>query len=222
MRVGQAANKLTVAVDLEAQGDEVAAGFTLNFNPAHLSNPANIQLGDAASNAVLTVNTANAATGKIGILLDKDLAQPFAAGTRRLVTIEFDVAANAPATTAVNFVDNPTVNETVNSSAATLAADFIHANIRLGSATAAAVQIGGRVATAKGKSIADVRVSLTDASGATRFATTNAFGYYRFNNVASGASYIVAARHKFYRFENDAQVVNTVGDADDIDFIAAP
>ena len=63
------------------------------------------------------------------------------------------------------------------------------------SPTAASVTIGGRVTDASLKGIFNSRVSLTNINGETRHATTNRFGYYRFEDVEVGETYIVEIRH---------------------------
>jgi hypothetical protein len=93
---GTVANgKATVTVEMDSLGDETVALFTLNFDPAVLSNPA-VSLGDTmAEGTHLTANTRKASEGKVTVLLDS--ATPFAARTAtRIVTVTFDVAKDAP------------------------------------------------------------------------------------------------------------------------------
>ncbi|MGI8884267.1 MAG: carboxypeptidase-like regulatory domain-containing protein, partial [Pyrinomonadaceae bacterium] len=40
----------------------------------------------------------------------------------------------------------------------------------------------------------------TDQNGEVRYALTNSFGYYRFNDIPAGETYIITARHKRYVF----------------------
>lgn len=222
VRVGRTGNKLVLGVELEAQGDEAGASFTLNFDTTHLSNPQNIALGSGASGATLTANTAEAAQGRIGIVIDKTPNQPIAAGTKQLVTIEFDVAANPPATTNFSFGSALVVNEIASGAAAPLTAAFTSAPVSLGAPTAANVTVAGRATTANGSGIYQARVALTDATGATRIVLTNSFGYYRFADVAAGETYIVAATHKRYQFTNPTRVLNVVEDLEEVNFIASP
>lgn len=84
--------------------------------------------------------------------------------------------------------------------------------------TAATVTIGGRVTNAFGKAIARARVSLTDANGDTRRATTDRFGFYRFYKVAVGETYILNATAGRYEF---APLVLSVTEAtDELNFSA--
>ena len=102
-------------------------------------------------------------------------------------------------------VDNPNVTNASGGNGADIGAF----EVQPAAPTAATVTIGGRVLAANGRGIARARVSITDANGETRRATTNGFGYYRFGDVAVGETYVVEASAKRHRFA--AQVL-TVGE----------
>ncbi len=80
---------------------------------------------------------------------------------------------------------------------------------------AAEVSVGGRV-TANGRGIGKATVTLTDANGESRFATTNAFGYYRFDNVEVGQTCVISIRHK--QFEFASQIINVSEEMFDVNF----
>lgn len=84
--------------------------------------------------------------------------------------------------------------------------------------TAATVSIGGRVLDTNGRGVSRAAVDMMDASGATRTSLTNPFGYYRFDNVRAGDSYIFAVRHKSRSFAPRAVVVTD--ELSDFDFTA--
>ncbi len=86
--------------------------------------------------------------------------------------------------------------------------------------TSAGATISGRVLTANGRGIINVRVSLTGANGETRVALSNPFGYYRFNEVPSGETYILSAKAKRYQFSQPTQIVSLNEDLSGIDFTA--
>ena len=67
----------------------------------------------------------------------------------------------------------------------------------LSPATAANAAIGGRV-TAGRRGLARARVTLTDMNGEMRYAITNSFGYYHFDDGAAGETYILSVFHKSY------------------------
>jgi concanavalin A-like lectin/glucanase superfamily protein/carboxypeptidase family protein len=94
--------------------------------------------------------------------------------------------------------------------------------IGLNSPTVANVSIGGQVMTAKGSGIANARVSLTDSNGETRSALTNGFGFYRFEEIAVGETYILSVSAKRYQFGQPMQVVSGYKDSTDNNFTALP
>ncbi|MBV9242355.1 MAG: carboxypeptidase regulatory-like domain-containing protein, partial [Acidobacteria bacterium] len=83
--------------------------------------------------------------------------------------------------------------------------------------SAAAVTISGRVITANGAAIRGATVSLTDTQGAQRSAITNAFGYYSFDNVQSGQTYLMRALARRYIFT--PRSVNVTDSLTNVDFI---
>lgn len=82
--------------------------------------------------------------------------------------------------------------------------------------TAGLVTVGGRVTNRSGRAVANARVSMTDAAGETRYALTNPFGFYRFQKVPAGETYVFRASAKRYEFAPQVLTVN--GDADDLNF----
>lgn len=88
-------------------------------------------------------------------------------------------------------------------------------------ATAAGANIGGRVLSAEGRGIANVAVSIYGGSINTPVTVkTNPFGYYNFNDLAIGETYVVTvANSKKYNFANPSQVVNLTGNVGEMNFI---
>jgi hypothetical protein len=86
--------------------------------------------------------------------------------------------------------------------------------------TAAPVSISGRVLTSNGQGIARIRVALTDSTGQTRYAVTNTFGYYQFDQVISGETYILSATSPKYQFAQPTRVLNVQESLADQDFVA--
>jgi hypothetical protein len=87
-------------------------------------------------------------------------------------------------------------------------------------ATAASVTIGGTVRTATGRGIRNAVVVLTNASGALRYATTGAFGYFRFDNIPAGETYVLRIKAKRFEFAHGVQILFVSEDTDNIEFIA--
>ena len=88
--------------------------------------------------------------------------------------------------------------------------------------TVATVSVGGRVMTASGRGIRNVVIRLTDSEGNLRTAISNSFGYYRFNDVAAGATYILTATGKRFSFSQPSQVLNINDETDGVNFIGSP
>ena len=79
---------------------------------------------------------------------------------------------------------------------------------------------GGRIHYANDKPIARARISLTDSSGAVRYALTIFDGFYRFDDVPAGETYVISASRRFIQFTQNTQV-RFIGEDDfGIDFVA--
>jgi hypothetical protein len=74
--------------------------------------------------------------------------------------------------------------------------------------TAANASISGRVLTSAGRSISKARVTLTVSSGEIFAATTNAFGFYRFENVPVGKTATIEVRSKLWQIAPRVLTVN--------------
>jgi subtilisin-like proprotein convertase family protein len=85
---------------------------------------------------------------------------------------------------------------------------------------AAGVNVGGRVLTAGGRGLSNARVTLTDQNGVARTAITNGFGYYNFDDVMVGRSYVVATTRKGYTF--NPIVFTPLDNIVDLDLVAEP
>jgi hypothetical protein len=213
---------MLVGVDLTAQGDETGVAFTLNFNPVEIGPPTNVSLGSGASGATLTTNLSDAAAGRIGILVDKPPSQPFAAGSRRLVTITFTVGPSAPTATTITFDGSLVANEVVNGSAATVPTTFTNGSISLLPPTAARVAISGRVSAADGSPIRNAQLTLRADDGTTRLVVTNSFGTYRIDSVEVGRMYVLTVSRKGYVFTQSSRAFVLTDDLTGVDFAAGP
>lgn len=128
---GTPGSAVGVPVELIAQGDENAVGFSLTFDPAILSNPQAVA-GSGAVGASLHFNPTQAAQGRVGIVLSLPTGQSFAAGTRQLVIVTFSLAAGTTATsTVIGFGDQPVTRETVNIAASALATLYTPGTVTL-------------------------------------------------------------------------------------------
>jgi hypothetical protein len=88
--------------------------------------------------------------------------------------------------------------------------------------TAANASVGGRVLTNDGSGISRMNVILTDGTGNSRSVSTNSFGFYKFDDVTTGGTYVLTVSNKKYLFTDSPRVVNVQDNLSDIDFRASP
>jgi hypothetical protein len=94
----------------------------------------------------------------------------------------------------------------------------ITVQVQAPSGPAAAVSVSGRVTSSTGQSVYMARVTMTDGMGNVKSALTNPFGYYRFFDVASNATYTMGVGSKEYTFTSRQVLVN--GNLTDVNFVA--
>lgn len=86
--------------------------------------------------------------------------------------------------------------------------------------TAANVSVSGQVLTPSGGGIRNVRVTLTAPDGQIRTAQTGTFGFYRFEAVPVGETYIISIVSRRFTFSQPTRVVAVFDAVGDINFIA--
>lgn len=86
--------------------------------------------------------------------------------------------------------------------------------------TAAGVAIAGRVRTKSGWGISRSVVSLTGPNGLSLKSYTGTFGYYIFEDLPAGETYIISVVAPRYEFSNPVQVITALDNVTDFDFIA--
>ena len=69
------------------------------------------------------------------------------------------------------------------------------------SPSAADAVVSGRVTTGFGQGIRNVRISMSSGDGQLRYALTSSMGFYRFDDVPVGQTYIIEISSKRFRFE---------------------
>lgn len=82
----------------------------------------------------------------------------------------------------------------------------------------ASVSVGGRVTTAAGEGVPNVLVIITDSMGNSRMTRTGSFGYFRFDEVATGQTYTVRVASKQYQFQ--PQMINVTDNVTNLNFTA--
>lgn len=80
------------------------------------------------------------------------------------------------------------------------------------------VSVNGRVLTASGQGIGNIRVALTDSGGnLVAISSTNTFGYYHFDSIAPGGPYTIEPISKRYTFNPLTMMITS--NLSDVNFI---
>ncbi len=130
----------SVAVNLVAQGNENALGFSVTFDPA-LVRFAKANLGiSAPSGTALVANTNQAASGTVGFLVGLVPPATFTAGTQQLVQLQFASVAYSNSA-ALTFGNTPIQQAVADANANILSASFQNANLAVGGSAWPALEI---------------------------------------------------------------------------------
>ncbi len=86
--------------------------------------------------------------------------------------------------------------------------------------TAANVSVSGRVLSSNGSGIANVTVSMTDTNGSVRTARSGSFGWYRFDDVEAGRSYVVSVSSKRHTFQPPSIFISVEDELTEVNFVA--
>ena len=207
---GSAGQMVTVNIRVNAVGNESEYGFIISYDSSVLSMPV-IGAGTAGASVrscnIATAGTINCSVGGFPnnnpTSSDPGIGEIAAGNNQLLITVTFTVVANAtPGATSLTLSN-------VNASSdmpQLFTPTATNGTVTILAPTAAAGEISGRVVTADGRGVFKARLTLTDRNGEEKTALTNSFGYYRFNEVAVGETYVIAVQHKRYVFV--PQVIN--------------
>jgi hypothetical protein len=87
--------------------------------------------------------------------------------------------------------------------------------------TASNAYVSGRVTTADGRGIRNARVTITgDSLSEPRIAQTGSFGYFSFEGLQTGQTYVVTVNAQRYTFSTPSHVISLVDNVVDADFVA--
>ncbi len=85
--------------------------------------------------------------------------------------------------------------------------------------TAANVSVSGKVLTSNGNGIRNVVVTLVAPNGTVFTADTGSFGYFRFESIPVGESYVMSVFSKRFAFKNPSQLITVNEDISNIEFV---
>ena len=77
-----------------------------------------------------------------------------------------------------------------------------------GATSSANVTVSGRVLTSDGRGLRNATMSITDSNGVVRTTTTSSFGFFSFDNVITGGTYIFRVTSRLFRFQPRTVQVN--------------
>lgn len=225
---GMRGQQVDVFVLADAVGDEAGYGFRVGYDPAILSHVSNGTVPPPGAGGFGFCNATVA--GQVTCSVDTfPNDQPGSSTTfigemlpglnQQLLRIRFTVASMAPI--GLTPITLTGVNAS-NDAAANLAITSAAGNFNVTGPTAAEVSITGRVLTADGQGIRNVRLTLTALDGTRRTVTTGSFGYYAFDGVEVGQTYVLEVASKRYTFANTTRVLNLQDHVSGLDFTAEP
>jgi len=213
---GAAGTQVFVDVELVSGGDEVAGGFSLNFDPtklsiSNISSPGNnpdVTLGSGVPAGLSrTVNANQVASGRIGLLFDGDNQFTASPPNRQIARFRFTILPGAAGgSTPITFGNVPAAQSFSDGLANTIQMTWINGSINI-QAAAPPVTVSGRVTVPGGAGLRNAIVTLTDTNNVRRTATTSTFGYYTFTNVPAGPTYTAAVASRRYQFTPITQAI---------------
>ena len=68
--------------------------------------------------------------------------------------------------------------------------------------------VSGRVLTSDGRGLRNATVSITNSQGVSRTATTSSFGFFSFDNIATGDTYTIRVASRLYRYTPQTVQIN--------------
>jgi Concanavalin A-like lectin/glucanases superfamily/Cohesin domain/Carboxypeptidase regulatory-like domain/Dockerin type I domain len=214
-----ASNGSTVVIPVTMANSNTISGyqFAVTFDPTVLqpANPAVTTAGTLSStfNVVSDVNT----SGRLGISAAGGNNTITGAGT--LINLSFTVAGGPQSTTNLNFT-NIRFEDIVGNQI--LPVNATNGVFTVLGPTSAGVAVTGRVLSSTGRGIYGARVLLIDPNGNPRRALTNPFGYYRFENLPVGETYVLTVQSKRFTFSVPSRVISLEDYMPDVDFTADP
>ncbi|MEQ1606379.1 MAG: Calx-beta domain-containing protein [Pyrinomonadaceae bacterium] len=205
---------VTVSLQLESQGDESSAVYTMNFDPKVFTYVSSALGEGVPAGSYLGVNATE--PGKLRLLIDSTNA--YIRGSRQMATVTFAVSPDADAGEyPLTFNRTPADESVSDAKGGLVATDFEDGTINVTSKSQRAI-VSGRVLDANGRGIRNATVSITDVKGGRRTTFTGSFGDYVFDEVETGKNYTIRVSNKRYRFAQ--RVINIADMLGNIDFVA--
>lgn len=205
--------RVTVNLRIDTVGGESEYGFILDYDSSKLSNPV-IGAGDAGAAArVCNASVAGRINCSVGAFPNNlpgssssGIGELLAGNDKTLITVTFDVVANAAPGVTLLTLSNVNVS---NDAAELMRIVSTNGAIAIGGTSSGPAPVSGIDTPSNGHVLSRVLVELTRDNGQKPVAITNSLGNYRFENVETGENYVVTPRHSEYRFTPRNIALNT-------------
>ncbi len=133
------------------------------------------------------------------------------------------IATGGGTSTAGSYKVEMTAGQSIAGQQAAQAPYSVHAGFWNGQPLApssADAVVSGRVTTAYAEGIRNVRITMSSGDGLVRYAVTSSMGFYRFDAVPVGQTYIMEIHSKRYRFEPAIRAITVTDELADFNFTA--
>lgn len=192
--------------------DVISYQFILTYDSAVLTpqNPAVTVGGTISDNASVTINQLT--PGILNVVVFR--ANPMV-GAGTLFNFRFNVSNTAPIGG-----NTPLTWQTFQFNEGNPADATSDGVLHILVPSAANVGIGGRLLTAFGQPVPNTRVTITDMNGESRSTLSSSMGYYHFDDVQSGQTYVVSVKTRRFRFQ--PMTVSVSDELTDLNLIAEP
>ena len=199
-------------VNVAGSDFKIRGQYTTDCPSGSISSPAPPTFGDGGGSG-----TVNVTSNGVWTAFSDDDWITITGSTNRADnrTTDYDGTGNG----TVNYTVAPNTSGAPRVGSMSIAGNVFNVNQSL-VPTAAAADVSGRILTSAGRGISNALVVFTAPDGSSRYARTNFFGYYRFEDVPTGQNYVITAQSKRYRFA--ARILTFNQAVDEFDIIAEP
>jgi hypothetical protein len=190
---------LGASVELVAQGNENALGFSLGFDSSLLKF-VGATLGTNASGATFNVNTNLVGSGEFGMVLALPTGTSFSAATQEVVRLSFLAVSTNSTSSVVTFSDLPVPRQVSDPNASALTASYANAAISINPRPTLSISRTGQTITLTWPGWATNYVlQSSDSVGASVANWSNAAVTVNFTNGAGTVSVPVPGITRFFR-----------------------
>ena len=206
---GDTGTSITIPVTVGSLSGQnvIAYDFDLRFDPAVIQPSATPVTSAGTLSSALTVTPNKGTPGQLRVAAFGTLPLD---GAGVLLDIHFDIVGTQGSTTGLTW-------QTFLFNEGQPAATLTNGSVTINQNQQSMATVSGRVLTPDGRGLRNAIVSLTDAQGVVRRATTSSFGNYSFTMVLVADNYFIGVSSKRYRFASRA--LNVTGNLTDVDFI---